>query len=157
MRYSKQLAVGASVAFVCVFLFVSYLAESGFNPYPQTTTLSATICTAGSGRCPGFEIDSARLSIHYFQDITSQQLVVTITPTGSAPMQSVGVYFDSVPLGVVQGPFEPGATATVNATVPTTFTLVTGSTHQVVLEGIYAGVAGGLSETYWDSTPVTVQ
>jgi hypothetical protein len=155
LRYGKQIVIGACIAFIAGFLVVSYSVESGFNPYPQTTTVSSTVtCASVGGGCPGFEIDGASLSVNNYQDITSQELTLMITPRGSGPMDSVGIILDGVPLGLVRGPFEPGVQSTVSAAVPTTLTLSPGTTHQVVVEGTYIG-ASGVNATYWDSVSVT--
>jgi hypothetical protein len=141
--------------FVVAFLAVSYAAESGFNPYPQTTTVSSSsTCASVGGGCPGFEIDGVSLSVHTYQDITSQELTLTITPRGNGPMARVSIFLDNVSLGVVEGPFAQGATSIVSAAVPTTIVVNPDSAHKVVVEGTYTDSAGSITATYWVSVDV---
>ena len=154
MRHSKELAIGGSVAFIIALLIISYYSEVGFNPYPQTTTFTATPTCASGASCPGFAIDGAGLSVNLYQDLTSQVLTVTITPLGGVALGRVAIFLDNVSLGVVEGPFSPGSASNVSAGVPTTITLTPGTTYHVVVEGFYLDPAGELTGTYWGSTSV---
>lgn len=155
MRGGKGLAIGGSIAFIAVMLLVSYSVETGFNPYPEATTITGkSTCSSGAEGCPGFKIDGANLSVNIYQDITSQELTLKITPRGSVPVASVSLFLDNISLGVVEGPFVPGVATSVSAGVPTTIVLEPGSTHEVVVEGVYVDPAGAVTGTYWESVSV---
>lgn len=155
MRHSRGLAIGGSIAIIVAALMVSYSAEAGFNPYPQTTTFtSATTCVSGAG-CPGFAIDSTNLwAVNQYQDITSQGLTIQFTPLGGVALGSVAVFLDNVSLGVTEGPFAPGAAATVSVGVPTTITITAGTLHHVVVEGFYLGSTGSVTGSQRESVAV---
>jgi hypothetical protein len=158
LRGSKFLAIGLTIAFIAALASYSYLAQSNFNPYPQTTTFTAeTTCSALSGTCPGFEITSASLSVTTISeaDVNSQELTLGINATGSTSMARIQVFIANVSLGNVAGPFEPGIPKIVGVAVPTTMILNDGQSYQVVVEGVYANSAtGATTGDYWQSVSV---
>lgn len=79
---SKFLAIAANVLFVAALTGYYYVAESGFNPNPETTNLvGLTACSASLGACPGFSLSAVRLTVTSFTDATSQELTFAVLAT----------------------------------------------------------------------------
>lgn len=156
MRGGNYVALGVCLAIVVVMASYSYMAQLSFNPYPHTTSITAeATCSAQKGPCPGFKITSANLTVMTLEDLTSQELTLDITATGSAPMDRVQVFFDNVSLGFDEGPFAPGVGKTVGVGVPTTITVNVGQSYPVLVEGIYVNTATGQTTAdYWQSLEV---
>lgn len=156
MRGSNYVAFGVCLAFVVAMVSYSYMAQLSFNPYPQTTSITAVAtCPAQKGHCPGFQVTSANLTVMSPEDYTSQWLTLDITATGSSPMSRVQVFFDNVSLGFDEGPFAPGVGKTVGVGVPTTITVAVGQSYSILVEGVYVNAATGQTTAdYWQSLEV---
>lgn len=132
-----------------------YIVESGFNPFPQPTSLQgASICYPARQPCPGFSLGNANLRSLNRTDINSQQLSLTVTSEDAGQMARIDVYMDNVSLGEVEGPFEQGTPRLVALGVPTTITVTPGMSYEVVVEGTYPASSSAPQLEYWQSISV---
>ena len=132
-----------------------YVAESGFNPYPQQSSLSGeSMCFPDRQSCSAFALDNVTLREFNRTDISSQQISFTVTPEETASMARIEVYIDNISMGTVEGPFPPGTPKPVALGVPTTIDVTPGVTYSVVVEGIFNSSSGGSSSGYWESISV---
>lgn len=152
---SKFVAIAACLIFIGSLTTYYYVAESGFNPVPQQTTLSgAAICPADKQDCPGFSLGSMTLRSLNRTDIDSQQVAFAVTPKEASPMARIEVFIDNVSLGAVEGPFAPRVPRLVSLGVPTTISVTPGVIYSVVVEGIFNDSSGAAFAEYWQSTAV---
>ena len=148
---SKFLAIAACLVFIGAFSGYYYLAESGFNPNPQRTTLAgAPVCVPEKQSCPGFTLGNVTLRVLNRTDIDSQQMSFVLIPGGPGPMSRVSVYIDNISLGAVDGPFAPGVPKLVALGVPTTINVTPGASYGIVVQGTFAESA----TDYWQSVSV---
>jgi hypothetical protein len=152
---NKFLAITACVLFIGSLTAYYYIAESGFNPNPQQTTLLGhAICSPSAQQCPGFSVNNASLRVLNLTDVISQQISFVATAKATTSMALVKVYLDNVSLGVVEGPFAPGAPKLVSLAVPTTIAVSAGQSYGVVVEGVYTDSSGAVTAEYWQAFDV---
>ena len=151
----KFIAIAACLIFIFTLTGYYYAVESGFNPNPQQSALTgANICFPDKQVCQGFVLGNVTLREFNRTDISTQQVLFTVTPEEQAPMARIYVYVDNVSMGTVEGPFASGVPRSVALGVPTTIDVTPGVSYSVVVEGVFGGSSGTSSADYWQSVSV---
>ena len=155
MRKSQVLAVVICVAIVLAAYFAWYKATQSFNPSPGTVFLNTgASCSPSAPPCPAFGIDSANLTLKTAEDITSQELALTLTAAGPSEIRRLSVFFSGVPIGNLTRTVEPGQSTTAEWAIPTTLNVTIGRSYLVYVSAQYFNPEGEVAAQYWSSTQV---
>jgi len=156
VRASQAIAVVVCIAIVLAAYVAWYRATQTFNPSPSAVTLDTSAsCSPSAPPCPAFGIDSANLSVKTAEDITSQELTLTITGAGPSSVSRLSVYFSGVPIGTLTRTIVPGQSVTEGWAIPTTVNVTVGRGYTVSVSAQYIDPGSGtITGQYGDSAQV---
>jgi hypothetical protein len=156
MRAQQAVAVIVCVAIVLAAYLAWDRATQSFNPSPGTVSLNTGVsCSPSSPPCPAFGIYSANLSVKTAQDITSQELTLTVIASGPSSISELSVYFSGVPIGNLMRVLLPGQSTSGGWAIPTTLNVTVGKTYEVSVSAQYVDPSSGkVSAQYWRSEQV---
>ncbi|HYC11426.1 MAG TPA: hypothetical protein VEC02_02040 [Nitrososphaerales archaeon] len=155
MRAKQAVAIVASIAIVLAAYVAWYKATQSFNPSPGTVALdTGASCSPSAPPCPAFGIDSANLTLKTAEDITSQELALTLTAGGPSDINRLSVFFSGVPIGNLTRTVVPGQSTTAAWAIPTTLNVTIGRSYLIYVSAQYLSPGGGVAAEYWNSIQV---
>jgi len=156
VRAKEAITVIVCAAIVLAAYAAWSAATQSFNPSPATVTLdTSSSCSPSDPPCPAFGIDSANLSVKTAQDITSQELTLTLTAAGPTSISRLGVFFSGVPIGNLTRTVVPGESTSEGWAIPTTLNVTVGRSYTVSVSAQYIDPSSGeVAAQYWISYQV---